>query len=123
MAIYLLNHKHGCGCEEIEADSAEQAIAIHRSQLTEREADYEMYATLVESEAQPVAYQFVEESDGQIYRQELSWTNGEGFTGRHNPENVDFVPKGAAKLHLISLEWEPVTDGEIVIEAFIAGLT
>lgn len=50
MALYIVNHRHGCGCEEIEADSAEQAIAICASQLTEREADYEMYAVRIEDE-------------------------------------------------------------------------
>lgn len=49
MAIYLVNHKHGCGCEEIEADSPEQAIEIRRSQLTEREAGYQMFATLADT--------------------------------------------------------------------------
>ena len=50
MAIYLLNHKHGCGCDEVEADSPEQAIEIRRSELTASEGDYEMFATLAEAE-------------------------------------------------------------------------
>jgi hypothetical protein len=70
-----------------------------------------------------VAYQFVKESDGQIWQQAMCWASDEGFTGRWNPDKVDSVPKGAARLSLAGLEWEPCTEGEIVVAAWIAGVS
>ena len=44
MPIFLIDHKNGCGCEQVTADSPEEAIEIYRSWLTPREGDYEMSA-------------------------------------------------------------------------------
>lgn len=48
MKSYFIAHEHGCGGEVVEADSPEQAILIRRSQLSDREANYQMTADLIE---------------------------------------------------------------------------
>jgi len=68
------------------------------------------------------ACQFVRESDGTLWRQELCWDADDGFTGRFNPERVGAIPPGAIRLDLDGLAWDPCTAGEHVVAAWIAGV-
>jgi len=53
MTIFLIDHRNGCGCEQVTADTAEEACAIYRSWLTPRQGDYEMVARVADDDNEP----------------------------------------------------------------------
>ena len=48
MTIFLIDHRNGCGCEQVTADTAAEACEIYRAFLTPREGDYEMVARVAD---------------------------------------------------------------------------